>query len=82
MTGLAPAPQGLFDKCQESAEVSLAPVLAARSEESRIVHQGLNRGRGGGGSKARTQAPWHYYFLGGGSEYLDVFHGSCLELIV
>ena len=43
---------------------------------------GLYRGRGGGGSKARTQAPWHYYFLGGGSEYLDVFHGSCLELIV
>lgn len=55
MTGLAPAPQGLFDKCQESAEVSPAPVLAARSEESRIVHQGLNRGRGGGGGTLVTE---------------------------
>lgn len=33
-----------------------------------------------GGSKARTKAPWHYYFLGVGSEHSDVFHGSCLEL--
>ena len=39
-----PPPQGLFEKCQESAEVSPAPVLAARSEDSRIVHHGLNRG--------------------------------------
>ena len=46
MTWLTPAPQGLFEKCQESAEVSPAPVQAARSEESRTVHQGLNRGRG------------------------------------
>lgn len=46
MTRASP-PQGLFEKCQESAEVSPAPVLAARSEESR-TEQGVGwRVRGG-----------------------------------